>query len=229
MFEKPSCKSSQARETTAFASMKIYMDHYIRACLTIHRYFQQSGAVGFVPDMSSITYYLRMQRFGSCFLQAPCVTMSYLLQACGKSVPPANASRLIRHHFNNEQLTKYIVDDHGGDSLAVFKILEEEFFECHERNRHPTTVVCTDLYSQDAYKTVAAMQKGPGLVSKFIVPYNFSCSPPSCALKLNYPDLTGYGSWGKIPANLIPPGVARFSTWVNRPNSFPCLLQTKQD
>jgi hypothetical protein len=77
---------------------KNYQVHYTRACLTIIRYFQQTGSVGFVPDMSSLTYYLRMQKNGSCcFLQAPCVAIYYLLQARGNAAAPPNASRLIRH------------------------------------------------------------------------------------------------------------------------------------
>ena len=169
-----------------------YGAHYIRACLTIHRYFQQTGATGFVSDMSNLTYYLRMQKFGSCFLQAACVAISYLLQACGKHVPPPNASRLIRHHFDDEQLIKY-TKDHGGDSVGIFKILEEIFFVCQQRYRDPSPFNCSDLDRDLSYKSATEMlEQGPGLVSKFVVPDNFLCSPPSSNLKEKWPDLAPY-------------------------------------
>ena len=73
--------------------------HYIATCLVIIRYFQQDGATGFVDDMASLTYYLRNQAHGSCFLQAACVFASYLLQSYGKIIPPVDGSKLIRHNF----------------------------------------------------------------------------------------------------------------------------------
>jgi hypothetical protein len=190
-----------------------YQRQYIRACLTIHRYFQQPGTTGFVPDMSSPTYYLRMQKFGSCFLQAPCVAMSYLLHAHGKPMPPANASRLIRHHFDDDQLIQY-VNDFGGDSVAIFKILERKFFECQAYNRDPVPFICRLLSGADYYQSVLGLlREGPGLVSKFPGPDIFECSPPSCELKKTWPKLARYENWSEIPAHLIPPGVARFEKW----------------
>jgi hypothetical protein len=67
--------------------------HYIRTCLTLHRYFRQTGAKGFVTDMSSLVYYLREQMHGTCFLQAACVTMCYMLQSHGVVVPPVEMVR----------------------------------------------------------------------------------------------------------------------------------------
>jgi hypothetical protein len=157
-----------------------------------------------------------MQKFGSsCFLQAACVAMSYLLHAHGESVPPANASRLIRHHFDDEQLIKYVEDD-GGDSVGIFKILEEKFFVCPEEyyDRSPIPVLCNELDDKHAFEyATSLLRKGPGLVSKFRVPSNFLCSPPSSDLKIQFPDLAPYEEWAKIPAHLIPPGFARFTKW----------------
>lgn len=57
-----------------------YENQYVRACLTIHRYFKMDGASGFPAQFPELTLYLRVQVGGSCFLQAPCVAMSYLFQ-----------------------------------------------------------------------------------------------------------------------------------------------------
>jgi hypothetical protein len=198
---------------------KDYRAHYIRACLTIHRYFEQTGATGFVPDMSSFTFYLRMQKFGSCFLQAACVAISYLLQAHGVPVSPPDASRLVRHHFNDDQLIKYIVEDHGGDSVGIFKILEEKFFVFQKSNRDPTPFLCHGLGIEAMPFVTMRLKEGPGLVSKFTIPDNFVCSPPSSDLKEKFPRLASYQNWKEIPAEEIPPGLARFTTW-NEPAEF---------
>lgn len=65
------------------------------------------------------------------------------------------------------------------------------------------------------------LQQGPGLVSKFIVPVNFTCSPPSSDLKERWPALAPYYKWDEIPASLIPPRVARFTTWNEPADSIP--------
>ena len=202
------------------SSEESYRHHYIRTCLSLHRYFQQTGAVGFMTDMSSLTYYLRMQTFGSCFLQAACVAMCYLLQACGKQVPPSNASRLIRHHFTDEQLTQYVVADNGGDSLAIFKILEEQFFTCHISCREPTPILAANLMGK-VHRDAAMyeLDLAPALVSKFKVPENFHCLLPSRELKRKFPALAPYNEWRQVPAESIPPGVARFTKW-NEPAEF---------
>jgi hypothetical protein len=100
-------------------------------------------------------------------------------------VPPPNASRLIRHHFDDDRLVKYITD-FGGDSVAMFKILEEKFFVCKTRKRDPFAISCPTLQKVKIYEGVLdLLQEGPGLVSKFEVPQNFVCSPPSNELKKN--------------------------------------------
>ena len=56
-------------------------------------------------------------------------------------------------------------------------------------------------------------------MSKFVVPETFVCSPPSSDLKEKWPDLADCQNWDEIPADKIPPGVARFTTW-NEPAEF---------
>lgn len=192
-----------------------YQDDYARGCLTIHRYFLQIEATGFVSDMSTVTYYFRMQRFGSCFLQAACVTMSYLLFARGKSVPPPNGSRLIRRHFKDDQLIQYVLGN-GGDSQVVLGILEKKFFDCDKSNRRPTVCASQSFDDESSLNLVKNLLKneGPGLVSKCTVLKNFHCLFPT-----ENADLAPYGSWEKVPSHLIPHGIARFTTW-NEPAVF---------
>lgn len=44
------------------SSQEDYRNQYIRVCTALFRYFQQDGASGFSQDMSSLIYYLRMQK-----------------------------------------------------------------------------------------------------------------------------------------------------------------------
>ena len=197
-----------------------YSTHYRTSCRTIRRYFRQFGARGFINDMAKITYYLRMQKRGSCFLQAPCVMISYLLQLfTGENFPPADASRLIRHHFSDEQLDKYL-NDLGGDSAAILRILERKIFTCFSTSREPW-VVATSSLGNDHFLNgaVESASKGPGLVSRFVV-NNFSCLPPSEELKKAYPRLAGYEDWTDIKdPSVIPPGFTRFTKW-GEPGEF---------
>jgi hypothetical protein len=166
---------------------------FVRACLTLHRYFQQDGATGFIPDMSSLTLFLRYQKHGSCFLQAACVTISYMIQSHGQLIPPADASRLIRHEYKDEQLFKYIVEDTGGDSCAILQILEKKFFECDFPTSNFDSYSGASLLESKHYiSAVEMIGQGPGLVSKFGIPDNFHC------LRADGDEL---------------PGIARFTEW----------------
>jgi hypothetical protein len=121
---------------TDMSSFGKWQLHYIDTCLTLHRYFRQAGANGFVTDMSSLVYYLREQMHGTtCFLQAACVTMCYILQSHDTLVPPVDASRLIRNQYFDDQLFQYFVKDKGGDSVAILRILDYLFFDCDFRSR----------------------------------------------------------------------------------------------
>mgnify|MGYP000720876212 CR=1 FL=1 len=169
--------------------------HYIASCVAMRQYFQQEGAKGFVPDMSTVTYYLRHQKYGGCFLQPTCVLISYLVQANGKQIPPPDGSSVIRHNFTDDQLYKYVVDDEGGDSIAVFRLLEKQFFDCYHKQRPHTSFACLDLKMQDSLITCARsyLDQGPGLVAKFQIPENFKVNR-----KGNHkPGYARFTEWGK--------------------------------
>jgi len=143
-------------------------EHYAITCMAIHRYFEQEGARGFLSDMSTLMVYLRNQKYGGCFFQSPCVCTSYLLQSHGKDLPPPDASRFIRHNFTDDHLFKYIVEDDGGDSLAVYELLEKQFFDS-DAPSHPMNTVCArSLRNPSFVETLKDwIREGPGLVSIF--------------------------------------------------------------
>ena len=217
--------------------------NYLRACTTVMRYFDQDGAVGFREDMSTMKYFIRRQQKGnSCFLQAPCVTMSYLLQAFGKDAPPANASRLIRNSFSDEQLFQY-AKDMGGDSCAIFKILEKKYFSCSSRDRSPEVFLARKLNQKTRRDALAdELQQVPAMISKFAVPLNFKCASPSDDMREQYPHLDAEIStleregdaskladvWNHLPSESIPPGIARFTEW-NEPAEFIVLKSPSDD
>ena len=212
---------------TDLSDEEVHRIHYIRACLSIHRYFQQTGATGFFEDTSNVTFYFRVQKHGSCFLQAPCVAMSYVLSVFGECVPPTNVSRLIRHHFTDEQLKKYIVDNKGGDSQGIFQILDEKFFTS-EPDTHAPEVKSASTLSRELDRQLIfnLLGKQPILVSRFKVTETFWCKPPSesarrlcseldqilCKIE-NTEQVIEKNVWDKIPPHLIPHGISRFTRW----------------
>ena len=204
------------------SNQEAYQVHYIRACMSLHRYFQQMGTTGFSRGMSNVTYYFRMQKHDYCFLQAPCVAMSYILGVCGQPTPPSNVSRLIRHHFNEKELMDFVVRDGGGDSSRVFEILERKFFVS---GRNQDRIFATNLFEEkELNRLTRQVAKQPLLVSRFAVPKNFWCHPPSQDVTDKCPDLGKFilrmeetvepnQIWTKIPVHLIPRRVARFTKW----------------
>ena len=223
------------------SNQEAYQIQYIRACMSIHRYFQQMGTTGFSRDMSNVTYYFRMQKHGSCFLQAPCVAMSYILGVCGQPTPPSNVSRLIRHHLTDKELMDYVVRDSGGDSSRIFEILEKKFFVSR---RNQERIFANNLsHKKELNRLIEELAQQPLLVSRFEVPKNFWCHPPSQDVKDKCPDLDKFilgmektvepnQIWSKIPVHLIPHGVARFTKW-DEPAEFillddPVNAETKE-
>eukprot|EP00978_Attheya_sp_CCMP212_P032311 scaffold125554_cov46-Attheya_sp.AAC.3 len=169
--------------------------HYVASCLVIVRYFQQDGANGFVSDMSTVNYYLREQKYGtSCFLHASCVLISFLVQAYGKEMPPPDGSKLIRRNFTDNQLSSYIVDDEGGDSIAVFCLLEKQFFDFDDKQRQPSTITCQSLMHPTPHAFCRfLLEQGPGLLAKFKVPSNFKVNR-----KGNFkPGYARFTEWGE--------------------------------
>ena len=152
--------------------------------------------------MSSVRYYLRNQKHASCFLQAPCVFTSYLLQTHGLDIPPIDGSRLIRHEFTSDQLHTYAVINRGGDSKSIFQIIEKQFFDCTRKQRPLNSFESHSLVKKE-YSAVVKnfLRVGPGLISKFEIPYNFSLEREA-GQKLGF-------------------GIARFTEWNQVGKWFP--------
>lgn len=92
---------------------------YARITAVPHHYFKQADSFGFLECMHLLQWYLRRQLSGNCYLQAPSVGFSYLLQKRGLNLPPVDITKYVRHVYDDEQLEKYIVEDSGGDSAKV--------------------------------------------------------------------------------------------------------------
>ena len=145
---------------------------YEKNLKTLELYFQQHGAVGFLDDMDKAQYFFRFQKSGNCYLQAPCVMMSYLSQKHGfKIVDPVDLSKLVRHTFDDSELNEYVVKDSGGDSKVMLSRLLELYGESEvvftgmEANAGP-------LGGGDLLLRMFKMY-GPALVSNFHVHKNF--------------------------------------------------------
>lgn len=181
--------------------------HYTATCTAIYRYFEQDGAQGFMDDMSCLQYYLRNnQLHGSCFLQSACVCISYRLQASGKHIPPPDASQFIRHQFNLQQLTQYVVEDVGGDSQAIYLMLLNLFFTWDRLSAPVSSITAKHLQSERLKNAIIESLAGEGqpiLVAKFSCK-NFTVSRESDDHRTGYVRFTTWGEEGEfIP--LAPP------------------------
>jgi len=89
-------------------------------------------------------------------------------------MPLPDGSRLVHHNFTDDQLFKYIVEDKGGDSIAVFHLLEKQFFECDDKQCPYSSITCRNFKKQEWLTAVrTSLDQGPGLVAKFEVTSNF--------------------------------------------------------
>jgi hypothetical protein len=137
---------------------------YARTVVTLKRYFNHDGTRGFLREMKNAHYYLRMQKSGNCFLQAPCVLMAYLLQRYGLLNGPVDLSKLIRASFSDDDLFKYVAKDGGGNSLAILHSLLEGVDPDPSLNTITESMYGIDYYFERC---------GPALVSHFSVNANF--------------------------------------------------------
>jgi hypothetical protein len=100
-------------------------DIYKNHVLALKRYFRLTGSFGFLRNMEEAEFYFRFQKSGNCFLQAPSVMVSYLLQKRAETnkdlsnFSPLDVSRFVRNTFSDGQLRKYVVKDGGGNSIDV--------------------------------------------------------------------------------------------------------------
>jgi hypothetical protein len=190
---------------------KIYCD----ICLACHRYFQQKGAVGFQTNdddnMSNVRYYVRIhQGLGNCFIYAPAIVVSYLVQffvVVGKrdirDFSPVDGSKLVRHAFNDGQLKSFLVNDRGGDSCAVLKILDKNLLDC-EGNHGFNRIACKSLKMFQTSVKDCMKELGPALVSGFMVNDEFhaAAAAAAAAAAVAIGQHTGVGyirftEWGK--------------------------------
>ena len=171
ILEKPSaierCKrllESEGADRDLTASNR---ELYLQLCRTLHRYFQQEGSFGFLPNDNNdgAEYYFRMQRQGNCFMHSPCVMMPYLFQSRGiKECHPVDLSKFVRRTFNDSDLFNYIVKDSGGDGSAFLKMMLKSLFEEQPKiESYPY-----DAVIERGFDLRGKLKKyGPGIVTGF--------------------------------------------------------------
>jgi hypothetical protein len=150
---------------------------YVRMCQTLHRYFQQKGSFGFLPNKNKAAiYYFRIQRQGNCFMHATCVMIVYLFQNRGLSeCYPVDLSKFVRRSFIDKELYKYIVKDDGGRGLDYLEMMLDSLFERKPQiSSHPSSLVgASDFDLADHLKKF-----GPGLVTGFDCNKHFKNEEP---------------------------------------------------
>ena len=166
---------------------------YKNHVLALKRYFRLEGSFGFLRNMEEAEFYFRFQKSGNCFLQAPCVMVSYLLQKRAETnkdlcnFSPLDVSRFVRNTFSDGQLRKYVVKDGGGNSIDVLTTVGRRVSGDSWDFR---TIVCAReeiRNSTDPFFLQNNMEKyGPGLVARFQVSKYFQR-----AAKLNKGDKIG--------------------------------------
>ena len=138
---------------------------YKNVCKTYELYLQKEESVGFL-QASEATLFVRHQKDGNCFLQAPCVLAAYWQQKHGLTEgAPVDVSKFIRHSFTDDQLIKYVIENNGGDSIDVLKKIISEDISTFKGSY-------LELNPENIEKCLS--QYGAGLVSSFKVDSKFA-------------------------------------------------------
>jgi len=160
----------EADGDTDLSGDDMFIELYAVTKCTLERYFAQPNTHGFLPEMQEAKLYLRSQKSGNCYLQAPCIMLAYLSQKHGIDNPPVDISNFVRRRFSDDELYDYIKIDAGGHSVSILKNMVQNIGE------DPDDVVTYSYghfrkgeHNVDAYLKMY----GPGLVSGFLVHKNF--------------------------------------------------------
>jgi hypothetical protein len=153
-----------------------YEHMYKNNVLALKRYFRLKGSFGYLRNMEEAEFYFRFQKSGNCFLQAPCVMVSYILQKRAETnteirdFSPLDISRFIRNTFSDKQLRKYVVKDDGGNSRDVLTTVGRHV---SGRSWDFPTLLCAREEIRDESDPFFLKKKmeryGPGLVACFQV------------------------------------------------------------
>jgi len=77
-----------------------------------------------VFNVHGIEIAFRLQRSKTCFMQAPAALQCYMLQIGTREFKGmVNISKYVRTQFGSEELSKYLLEDNGGDSFTMMKNL----------------------------------------------------------------------------------------------------------
>jgi hypothetical protein len=154
-------------------SIDKYTAAYERHVLTLKRYFRLENTVGFLENMDKAKFYFRFRKSGNCFLQGPCVLVSYLMQKRAEQnkdltdFSPLDVSKYVRHTFSDNMLYEYVVKDSGGKAIEELQTILR-----HARGEDGDFAILSlpaaSLRKESVEWVKDLLQKnGPGLVTKF--------------------------------------------------------------
>jgi hypothetical protein len=153
---------------------------YKKHVMALKRYFSLDESFGFLGNTKDAEFYFRFQKSGNCFVHAPCVLTSYLLQKraernqalYGLDFAPLDVSRYVRRSFSDEQLFDYVVKDVGGAAIEVLENIVQ--YVTGDSNQKCEAYTANKVRKEDAkwLKELLA-EYGPGLISQFKVTKTF--------------------------------------------------------
>jgi len=169
-----------------------FQEQYRTLCKSLTRYFAQPGAFGIpVPtEDEALMYYFRFQTQGNCFLLAPCIFVSYLMQHrnVANAGAPMDLTKYLRHSFDDVKLHSYLAHDNGGDTVKELEDMLRS--HCVKPSDSPTPHYLYNLPLDllQKRKSDCSLEKrlelaGPGIVSDFKVHPNFGkqgCDVSGC-------------------------------------------------
>ena len=146
---------------------------YKALCKTLEAYFAQEGAFQISVPSSSVPLnnYFRFQQQGKCFLLAPCVFLSYLMQHKGiTDHGPLDLTQYVRHAFTDDKLYRYLTEDDGGSTVTELRSILQSLSSDEKRNilHSPNIDYLDNKTHSDALERLLE-QNGPGIVSNFKV------------------------------------------------------------
>lgn len=161
-----------------------YKKHYKKHAMALKRYFSLDETFGFLDNSKDdnskdAEFYFRIQSCGNCFITAPCVMVSYLIQKRAETnqelqgFEPLDVNRYVRRSFSDMQLFNYVVNDDGGASEEVLQLIVQHLtsnrrMKCERFNAE----TLRHEMSMESLQEKMIL-RGPGLISGFEVTKTF--------------------------------------------------------
>ncbi|CAB9514937.1 expressed unknown protein [Seminavis robusta] len=124
----------------------------------------------------------RVQRAGSCFLHAPAVLQSYCLKG-NAGLQVVDISKYARHSFSGEKVSKYIIEDKGGNAEQELRTMIDGERTSSVKFKMGLMDQTKNEYPNELFEQLKLY--GPGLIHYFAIEENFKTA-------------SGFGSGGDV-------------------------------